>query len=61
MIRPKKAKVLAWKGRTGMIFARAVRGVKPRYYFRSALRKMGAEQRKIQEAGYNYVKKQLQF
>ncbi len=36
MITPKRAKMLAWKDRAGWHFAKAVRGVKGKFYFRGA-------------------------
>ena len=36
MIVPKRAKVLAWQGKGGWIFARAVKGVKGKFFFRES-------------------------
>jgi len=38
-IQPKSAKVLAWQGATGMMFARSIKGMKPRPFFKPGVEK----------------------
>jgi len=59
VIRPKRAKVLRFTGKKGVVFTKYVRGVRGKFYMRAGSKKVLEQSHKINQTIYNELSKGL--